>query len=122
MQKPVILVVDDFEIVRFATRTTLELAGYKVIQAIHGKDALQQFSRETVDLVITDLNMPEMNGVELTKAIRQDTNHKNVPIVMLTTEDNLEKQQDAKAAGISGWIQKPYTNDRLLKVVKRFVH
>ena len=98
---------------------TLQQAGYQVVEAEDGADALSKLNGGKVNMVITDLNMPNMNGIELTKALRSDPNHKFVPIVLLTTESQDAKKQEGKAAGATGWIVKPFKPEQLLAVVKK---
>ena len=88
-------------------------------QAIDGKDALAKLPEGEVDMVITDLNMPNMDGIELTETLRSNPAFKFVPIVFLTTESQMQKKQAAKEAGATGWIVKPFKPVQLLDVVKR---
>ena len=114
-----ILVVDDSETVRQVLQLTLSNAGFNVIEAIDGVDALEKIAgAESVEMVITDLNMPNIDGLELIKEIRQEGSHRFTPIVMLTTESSEEKKQAGREAGASGWIVKPFKPEQLLKVVK----
>jgi two-component system chemotaxis response regulator CheY len=115
----VILTVDDSASVRQAVSFTLREAGYQVIEAVDGKDALNKLTGARVHMVLTDLNMPQVDGIELIKSVRKDPAHKFVPIVMLTTESQAEKKLAGKAAGATGWIVKPFTPDQLLQVVKK---
>lgn len=114
-----ILVVDDSETVRQVLQLTLSDAGYDVIEAEDGDDALTKLaSAPAVDMLITDLNMPKMDGLELIQKIREDSKHRFTPIVMLTTESSEEKKRAGREAGASGWIVKPFKPEQLLKVVK----
>lgn len=114
-----VLVVDDSETVRQVLQLTLSNAGYDVIEAEDGDDALNKLSSAAVvDMLITDLNMPNMDGLELIKKIREDKKHRFTPIVMLTTESSEEKKRAGREAGASGWIVKPFKPEQLLKVVK----
>ena len=114
-----VLVVDDSETVRQVLQLTLSNAGFDVIEAEDGDDALNKlFSAPVVDMLITDLNMPNMDGLELIKKIREDKKHRFTPIVMLTTESSEEKKRAGREAGASGWIVKPFKPEQLLKVVK----
>jgi two-component system chemotaxis response regulator CheY len=97
---------------------TLRAAGYDVTEARDGTDAVAKLSGP-VDMVITDLNMPGMNGIDLIKHIRTKSNYKHVPIIMLTTESQPAKKEAAKAAGATGWMVKPFKSDQLLSVVSR---
>ena len=114
-----VLVVDDSETVRQILQLTLSNAGFDVIEAEDGDDALNKLaSASVVDMLITDLNMPNMDGLELIKKIRADKKHRFTPIVMLTTESSEEKKRAGREAGASGWIVKPFKPEQLLKVVK----
>ncbi len=114
-----VLVVDDSETVRQVLQLTLNNAGFDVIEAEDGDDALAKLaSAQAVDMLITDLNMPNMDGLELIQKVRQDSKHRFTPIVMLTTESSEEKKRAGREAGASGWIVKPFKPEQLLKVVK----
>lgn len=114
-----IMTVDDSASVRQMVSFTLENAGYDVIAAEDGKDALAKINGAGVKMVITDLNMPNMDGIELIKALRTEAAYKFIPIVFLTTESQDSKKQEGKAAGATGWIVKPFKPDQLLGVVKK---
>ena len=114
-----IITVDDSASVRQMVSFTLKGAGYTVIEASDGKDALAKLTGNKADMVITDLNMPNMNGIELIKALRANPSYKFVPIVLLTTESQDTKKQEGKAAGATGWIVKPFKPEQLLSVVKK---
>ncbi|MFO8049624.1 MAG: response regulator [Desulfosudaceae bacterium] len=114
-----IMVVDDSNSVRKMVSFTLENAGYKVIEAENGQDALEKLNGTAVNLFIVDLNMPLVNGLELTRSVRSREQHKFTPIVMLTTESQEAKKNEAKAAGATGWITKPFKPDQLIGVVRK---
>ncbi|KAF0189452.1 MAG: two-component system chemotaxis family response regulator [Desulfobulbaceae bacterium] len=114
-----IMTVDDSASVRQMVSFTLKGAGYEVMEGCDGKDALAKLSAGKVDMVITDLNMPNMNGIELIKALRANPAYKFVPIVLLTTESQDTKKQEGKAAGATGWIVKPFKPEQLLSVIKK---
>jgi len=114
-----ILVVDDSSTIRQMVTFTLEEAGYKVLSAVDGVDALKQTSEQPMDLIITDLNMPNMNGIELIWQVRSLAEYKFVPILMLTTESSPEKKQEGKEAGATGWVVKPFTPEKLVAVVQK---
>jgi two-component system chemotaxis response regulator CheY len=99
----------------------LKDAGYDVLVAENGEEALGRLSGTKIDMVITDLNMPEMDGIELIKKLRGMKDYKFVPIVMLTTESQEDKKQEGKQAGASGWIVKPFSPEQLIGVVKKFL-
>lgn len=113
-----VMTVDDSATVRQVLRMTLEQEGYAVLEANDGKDALQKFPENGVDMVVTDLNMPNMDGIDLIKEIRQKPGARFMPIIMLTTESQPEKKTEGKKAGASGWITKPFRPEQLLAVVR----
>jgi len=114
----VILTVDDSASVRQMVGFTLRGAAYNVSEAVDGCDALSKLSGE-IQLIITDLNMPRMDGIELIKQVRTNSKNKYVPILVLTTESQATKKQEAKSAGATGWIVKPFRPEQLLAVVER---
>src|ERR1039458_6366403 len=109
-----IMAVDDSATMRQMVAFTLERAGFEVIQAVDGKDALAKLNGGEFHLFLTDLNMPNMNGIELTRQIRSLPKYRFIPIVLLTTESQAEKKLEGKAAGATGWIVKPFEPDKLL--------
>ena len=113
-----IMTVDDSASVRQMVAFTLKNAGYSVIEASDGKDALSKIGTK-VDMVITDLNMPNMDGISLIKALRAMPACKFIPIVMLTTESQAGRKQEGKDAGATGWIVKPFKPEQLLSVVQK---
>ncbi len=98
---------------------TLREAGFTVLEGGHGKEALAVLDGRRVDLIITDLNMPVMDGLSFIRSARQLPATKFTPILMLTTESQTEKRQAAKAAGATGWIVKPFQPSQLLQVIAR---
>ena len=114
-----ILAVDDSKTMRDMVSFTLKEAGFIVVDAEDGKHALEKLKSTKVDAVITDLNMPNMNGFELIRALRADPNYKMAPILMLTTEGDDAKKQEGKNAGATGWIVKPFNPEKLIQVVKK---
>ena len=113
------MTVDDSSSVRQMVGFTLKQAGFEVTEAVDGKDAISKLSESTVEMVITDLNMPNMDGIELIRWLRGNPDHKFIPIVMLTTESQGSKKDEGKSAGATGWIVKPFQPDQLLAVVKK---
>jgi two-component system chemotaxis response regulator CheY len=113
-----IMTVDDSPTIRQMLGMALKGAGYEVVEAENGKDALSKLESEKVSMLITDLNMPEMNGIDLIRSVRQSPGLRFLPIIMLTTETQEAKRQAGKAAGASGWIVKPFKPEQLLKVVQ----
>ncbi|WP_428773772.1 response regulator [Vibrio sp.] len=116
-----ILAVDDSISIRQMVAHTLKDAGYEVETANDGKDALSKIASCKFDVVISDVNMPNMGGFELVKAIRGKPQYKFVPILMLTTETSIEKKQEGKSVGATGWLVKPFNPETLLKTLKRVI-
>ncbi len=116
-----ILAVDDSGSLRQMLSFILKDAGYGVIEAVDGQDGLDKAKRQTVDLVLTDQNMPRMDGLTLIKALRGMKNYQSVPILMLTTESSDEMKSQGRAAGASGWMVKPFDPARLTEVVKKLI-
>jgi two-component system chemotaxis response regulator CheY len=114
-----VLSVDDSASVRQMVKLTLTGAGYQVIQASDGAEGLAKARETAVDMVVTDINMPVMNGLALIRELRQLPNYKGVPIVFLTTESDEGMKREAKAAGATGWITKPFQQEQLVAVVKK---
>ena len=114
-----ILAVDDSKTMREMVSFTLKSAGYEVVEAEDGKAAIAALNGAKVDAVITDLNMPNMNGFELIRALRARPVYKFTPILMLTTEGDDSKKAEGKAAGATGWIVKPFNPEKLVEVIKK---
>jgi two-component system chemotaxis response regulator CheY len=113
-----ILIIDDSERIREVVSFTLENEGYKVLIGVDGKDALKFLNGQDIDLVITDLNLREMDGIGLIKEIRKIEKYQRVPILFFTTESQSAKKKEAKEAGATGWIIKPFVPAKLLEVIK----
>ena len=113
-----IMTVDDSASVRQMVSFTLKAAGYEVVEAADGEQAVARL-QGPVHLILTDLNMPGMDGIELVKRVRADATYKYIPIVLLTTESQENKKQAGRAAGATGWIVKPFRPEQLLAVVKK---
>ncbi|HBX49893.1 MAG TPA: two-component system response regulator [Bacteroidales bacterium] len=117
-----ILIVDDSESIREVVSFTLENAGYSVLISNDGKDALKFLDGRKIDLIITDLHMPEMDGISLIKEVRRNpdyTPYTRTPILFLTTESQVEKKMEAKEAGATGWIVKPFVPAKLLEALNK---
>jgi two-component system chemotaxis response regulator CheY len=112
--------VDDSASARQMVSFTLQDAGYEVVEATDGQDALNKLD-SSVDMIITDLNMPGMDGIELIRNIRGMSEYKFLPVVMLTTESQEEKKQEGKQAGATGWIVKPFKPPQILGVVEKLL-
>ena len=116
-----ILVVDDSASLRQVVSIALKGGGYDVIEACDGKDALSKLSGRKVNLIISDVNMPVMNGIEVLKAVKQHPTSKFTPVVMLTTEAGDDLKAQGKAAGAKAWIVKPFQPQTLLDAVSKLI-
>ena len=116
-----ILIVDDSESVRMIARVALREQGYEVVEAGNGVEALKQLDAERVNLVISDVNMPEMDGITLLKQIKASAKHKFMPIIMLTTEAGQDKKDEGRAAGAKAWITKPFQPNVLIAAVSKLM-
>ena len=114
-----ILAVDDSPSMRQLVSMTLRKAGHQVLLAEDGEQALEMAKGNDIDLIITDVNMPHMDGIALTEALRAQSDYRFKPILVLTTESSAEMKMLGKAAGATGWIVKPFNADSLLKVLDR---
>ncbi len=114
-----ILAVDDSASMRQMVSFTLKGAGYEVVEAADGKLALDQARKQQFDLVLSDVNMPVMDGITLVKELRGLSNYKFTPILMLTTESAGDKKMEGKQAGATGWLVKPFNPDQLLATIKK---
>lgn len=114
-----IMTVDDSGSVRQMVSFTLREAGYEVVEASDGRDALSKLNGSDVNMVITDLNMPNLDGIGLIKGIRANLKYKFIPIIMLTTESQDSRKAEGKAAGATGWVVKPFKPEQLLAVTKK---
>lgn len=114
-----ILAADDSASMRQMVNFTLKGAGYDVTEAVDGVDALDKAKGQSFDLVLSDVNMPNMDGIELVKTLRGLADYKFTPILMLTTESGSDKKMAGKEAGATGWIVKPFNPEQLLSTVKR---
>jgi two-component system chemotaxis response regulator CheY len=113
------MTVDDFAGIRRMIRSILEQAGYEVVEARDGRDALAKLESKPVHMVITDLNMPNLDGIGLSESMRANAAYKYIPLILLTTESSDLKKQEGKHAGITGWIVKPFKPEQLLAVVRK---
>ena len=117
-----ILIVDDSESIRLVVSLGLKEAGYNVIAGINGEDGLRLLNENKVDLIISDLNMPIMDGLTFLKEVRKIDKFKFLPLLILTTESQESKKIEAKNSGATGWIIKPFVKEKLLAVVKKVLH
>lgn len=116
-----ILTVDDSASIRQMVNFTLTKAGYEVSEAVDGRDGLDKSGHAPYSLIITDLNMPNMDGIEMITAVRKLPGYGFTPILMLTTESQPEKKDAGRKAGATGWIVKPFNADQLVAVVQKLV-
>ncbi len=114
-----IMVVDDTATMRQMISFTLSSGGHDVVTATDGQEALQSAQKRKFDLVISDINMPNMDGISLVKALRALPDYRFTPILMLTTEHEAAKRQEGKDAGATGWIVKPFNPEQLTTVVSK---
>jgi two-component system chemotaxis response regulator CheY len=115
-----VLVVDDSIVMRKMVSQALKSKGFEVIDAANGKDALAKAKGVVLSLIITDVNMPIMSGMELIQALRQEGSHRFTPIVVLTTESG-DMRETARQAGATAWVVKPFNPEKLLTVVQQLV-
>ncbi len=115
----IIMTADDSSSIRQMVSFTLGQEGYDILEAVDGQDALSKLNGAGVNMLITDLNMPNMDGIELIRQTRAKPEYKFIPIVMLTTESQAEMKQKGKQAGATGWIVKPFKPEQLVSVVKK---
>ncbi len=116
-----ILAVDDSASMRQMVSFTLKSAGYTVVEAVDGQDAWEKAGSRTFDLVLTDQNMPRMDGITLTKKLRETSQFKTTPILILTTESGDQMKQAGRSAGATGWLVKPFDPTKLIEVIKKVV-
>lgn len=116
-----ILAVDDSISIRTSISYILSKEGYEVKEAEDGAVGLKVAATDKFDLIITDVNMPNMDGIQFTKELRQTANYKFTPIIVLTTENQDSKMQEGKAVGATGWIVKPFTSEKLIAIVKKIL-
>ena len=116
-----ILAVDDSASMRQMVSFTLKNAGYDVTEAVDGEDALNKAAMRDFDLVLTDQNMPRLDGLGLTKRLRDNPKFKSTPILILTTEASDQMKQAGRAAGATGWLVKPFDPAKLIEVIRKVV-
>jgi two-component system, chemotaxis family, chemotaxis protein CheY len=114
-----ILTIDDSKTIRDMVMLTLAEAGFEVLQAVDGQDGLDVLDKEQVDVVITDINMPRMDGYEVIRHLRSNSVHKSTPILVLTTESETDKKNLARVAGATGWMVKPFDPERLIATINK---
>jgi two-component system chemotaxis response regulator CheY len=114
-----VLTVDDSRAMRDMLRHSLLAAGFRVIQAEDGVHGLEVLANETPDVIVTDINMPRMDGFGFIEAVRRDESRRAMPVLVLTTEVDAEKKNRARAAGATGWIVKPFDPVKLVDAIRR---
>ncbi len=114
-----IMTADDSASVRQCVRIALTDAGYNVIEAVDGQDALDKFQATTPDMLLFDVNMPNVDGIEAIRRVRQTPSGKFIPALLLTTESDESMKQKGRQAGATGWLVKPFNKDKLVAVVKK---
>ena len=114
-----ILIVDDSASIRELVKMTLEQSGYQVLVGVDGQDALKFLDGRSINLILTDLHMPNLDGISFIKEVRKRENYKFIPVLFLTTESQVNKKQEAKAAGATGWLVKPFVQEKLLAAVRK---
>ncbi len=116
-----ILAVDDSTSMRKMVAFTLTGAGFHVVEAVDGEDALDKVQHHTIDLVLTDQNMPRLDGLGLTRKLRENPKFKSTPILILTTESSDQMKMAGRAAGATGWLVKPFDPARLIEVIQKVI-
>jgi len=116
-----VLVVDDSASLRQVVSIALKGAGYNVIEACDGKDALSKLNGEKIHLIISDVNMPNMDGITFVKEAKKLANYKFTPIIMLTTESQEDKKKEGQAAGAKAWVVKPFQPAQMLSAVSKLI-
>jgi two-component system chemotaxis response regulator CheY len=114
-----IMTVDDSASIRMMVSFTLGELGVEIIEAVNGNDALAKLEKTPVDMLITDVNMPGLDGISLVRKVRENPSCRFIPIIILTTESEAEKKLEGKAAGATGWIVKPFRPEDLISVVRK---
>lgn len=116
-----IMVIDDSSSLRIVVGIALKGAGYEVIEACDGKDALSKLNGQKIHLIVSDVNMPNMDGIQFVVAAKKIPAYQFTPIIMLTTESNPEKKKEGQAAGVKAWVVKPFKPEVLLNAVQKLV-
>ncbi len=116
-----IMVVDDSASVRQVVSIALQRAGYEVMEGCDGKDALSKMTGQKIHLIISDVNMPNMDGISFVKEVKQHPSYKFTPIIMLTTESQEGKKQEGQAAGAKAWVVKPFQPEQMLAAVSKLI-
>ena len=116
-----IMVVDDSASIRQVVGLTLKKAGYDIIEACDGSDAMGKLNGQRINLIVCDVNMPNMDGISFLKSLKGTASHKFTPVIMLTTESQESKKQEGKLAGARAWVVKPFKPEQMLEAVSKLV-
>ena len=116
-----IMIIDDSASIRQVVNLTLKKSGYDVIEAIDGKDALGKLDGQKINLIICDVNMPNMDGIAFLRELKQNPGYKFPPVIMLTTESQEAKMQEGKAAGAKAWVVKPFKPENMLSAIEKLI-
>lgn len=119
MMQKTIMVVDDSPMMRLAVKNALEEYGFKIIEAGDGKEALSKLELAPINLIICDLNMPEMDGLTFVKTYRSIPKYQYIPVLMLTTETSQTKKEEGKMAGVRAWMVKPFNKEVLISAIQK---
>lgn len=116
-----IMVIDDSASIRQVVNLTLKKAGYEVVEACDGQDALNKLPAQKLNLIVCDVNMPNMDGITFLKSLKSAPSHKFTPVIMLTTESQESKKQEGKMAGAKAWVVKPFKPEQMLEAVSKLI-
>lgn len=116
-----IMVIDDSASIRQVVKFTLSTAGYNIIEACDGKDALNKLIGQRINLIVCDVNMPNMDGITFLKNLKSLPSHKFTPVIMLTTESQESKKQEGKLAGARAWVVKPFKPEQMIEAVSKLI-
>ncbi len=116
-----VMVIDDSASIRQVVNLTLKKAGYEVVEACDGKDALGKLTGQKINLMVCDVNMPNMDGISFLKSLKETPSYKFTPVIMLTTESQETKKQEGKAAGARAWVVKPFKPEHMLEAVSKLI-
>jgi two-component system chemotaxis response regulator CheY len=116
-----IMVIDDSASIRQVVNLTLKKAGYDVVEACDGQDAIGKLTGQKINLIVCDVNMPNMDGISFLKNIKENASYKFTPVIMLTTESQETKKQEGKAAGARAWVVKPFKPEQMLEAVSKLI-
>lgn len=116
-----IMVIDDSASIRQVVKFTLSTAGYSIIEACDGKDALNKLIGQKINLIVCDVNMPNMDGITFLKNLKSMPSHKFTPVIMLTTESQEAKKQEGKLAGARAWVVKPFKPEQMIEAVSKLI-